>query len=91
MKCKCKLDSATIQTLTEKNSVLKYLYYFLIIIYMSGGHDDHGDKDKKSGGKSMDFGITSMIGGFFGVASGAGAVEAFKNGGGSGGGWHDHH
>ena len=30
---------------------------------MSGGHDDHGDHGaKKSGGKSMDFGITSMIG-----------------------------
>lgn len=35
---------------------------------MSGGHghDDHGDHGaKKGGGKTMDFGISSMIGGFF--------------------------
>lgn len=40
---------------------------------MSGGHghDDHGDHGAKSGGSSMNFGITSMIGGFFGLASGA--------------------
>lgn len=57
---------------------------------MSAGHDDHGDHGaKKSSGKSMDFGITSMIGGFFGTASGAGVIEKFKEGGG-GWGWHDH-
>lgn len=47
---------------------------------MSGGHghDDHGHSG--GGSKStMDLGITSMIGGFFGLASGAGAVkEALK-------------
>ena len=53
---------------------------------MSDSHDDHGDKGgKKSGGKGMDFGITSMIGGFFGAASGARAIQTFKEGGGSGG------
>ncbi len=58
---------------------------------MSDSHDDHGDKGgKKSGGKSMDFGILSMIGGAFGAASGAGAIQTFKEGG-SGGWWHDHH
>lgn len=41
---------------------------------MSGGHDDHADS-KKSGGSSMNLGITSMIGSFFGVASGAGPIK----------------
>ena len=30
----------------------------------------------------MDFGITSMIGGFFGVVSGAGAAKSYIDGGG---------
>ncbi len=42
---------------------------------MSGGHDDHGDSGKKSGGSTMDLGITSMIGSFFSIASGAGPVK----------------
>jgi hypothetical protein len=47
--------------------------------------DSHAKDDAKAGkgsGKSMDFGITSMIGGFFGLASGASAIEEFKSGGG---------
>jgi hypothetical protein len=59
---------------------------------MSGGHghDDHGDHGaKKGGGKTMDFGISSMIGGFFWVASGAWAMKMYKDGGGWG--WHDDH
>ena len=51
--------------------------------------DNHGKSDdKKWGGSSMDFGITSMIGGFFGLASGSSAVKTYVEGG---GGWHDHH
>jgi hypothetical protein len=52
--------------------------------------DNHGKDEKKSGGGiKMDIGITSMISGFFGVASGAGAVQMYKDGGWGGG--HDHH
>lgn len=56
---------------------------------MSWWHDDHGHGDKgKSGGVSIDVGITSMIGSFFGIASGAEPLkEALK----WGGGWHDSH
>ena len=54
--------------------------------------DSHGHDDKaggaKSSGSSMDFGITSMIGGFFGVVSGAGATKSYIDGGGGG---NDHH
>jgi hypothetical protein len=48
--------------------------------YMSGGHrHDDGHGAKKSGGSiKMDIGIGSMIAGFFGAASGAGAVEMYK-------------
>jgi hypothetical protein len=57
---------------------------------MSGGHDDHGHGDHGSkGGSSINLGITSMIGGFFGAASGANAVKHYIDGG--GGGHHDHH
>lgn len=74
---------------TKANSI-KYVSYFLITIHMSGGHDDHDDHGKKSGGSSMNIGITSMIGSFFGVASGAGPIkDAIKGWGGGGG--HDHH
>lgn len=40
---------------------------------MSGGHghDDHGHDEKKSGGGTINIGVTSMIAGFFGAASGA--------------------
>ena len=73
---------------------MKYWYkilpsYFLTYTYMSGWHDDgHGDSGKKSGGAGIDMGITSMIGSFFGLASGAGPMkEALKWGGGG----HGHH
>ena len=47
---------------------------------MSDNHDK-GD-DKKGSGSSMDFGITSMIGGFFGIASGSSAAKTFIEGSG---------
>ncbi len=62
---------------------------------MSGGHghDDHGHDDHGhggGGGGGFDFGITSMIGGFFGAVSGANAMKNFREGKGGGGG-HEHH
>lgn len=59
---------------------------------MSWWHDDHGHGDKgKSGGASIDLGITSMISGFFGMASGAWALKTYIDGKWSGGGHSDHH
>ena len=58
---------------------------------MSGGHghDDHGHDDHGhggGGGGGFDFGITSMIGGFFGAASGCTAMQNWREGNGGGGG-----
>jgi hypothetical protein len=52
------------------------------------GHDDHGDSKGSSGG-GIDIGVMSMIGGFFWVASGSGAMKMYKEGGWGGG--HDDH
>lgn len=49
---------------------------------MSGGHghDDHGKGDHGGGSKSsIDVGITSMISGFFGIASGAAPIKDALN------------
>ena len=66
---------------------IEYSSYSLISIHMSDSHDDKAGAAKSSG-SSMDFGITSMIGGFFGVVSGAGATKSYIDGS-SGG--NDHH
>jgi hypothetical protein len=48
---------------------------------MSAGHGDDKDHGKKSGGGGIDFGITSMIGGFFGAVTGADAMKKYVEGG----------
>jgi hypothetical protein len=55
------------------------------------GHDSHASHSgNHGGGARFDFGISKMIAWFFGAASGAGATEMYKNGGGwgHGGGHH---
>ncbi len=54
----------------------KILTLFHNYTYMSGGHEhggDHGHEahGSNSTGKTIELGITSMIAGFFGMASGA--------------------